>query len=141
MARNRNRRTAAEEEESQDLKRQERIFLLTFGLMIILLVSLYLGLYPISTIAAVVLVASTIGFYIKHKEFYKMRDRGQRTWCVTISMYLSLIVTIGCAWYFTKDAPMTMDYALVFLFGYMFFVYMVYRTLSPTMVVGNKRRR
>lgn len=135
-------RPAVSDDSSRDLKRQEGIFLSTFALMILFLVSLYLSLpAAVPIVLAVVLVAWTIAMYIKFHEFYKMRDRGQRTWCVTISMYASLILTLACAWYFTQDAPLTDEYALVFLFGFMFFTYMVYRTLSPTMVVGNRRIR
>lgn len=135
-------RPAVSDDSSRDLKRQEGIFLSTFALMILFLVSLYLSLpAAVPIVLAVVLVAWTVAMYIKFHEFYKMRDRGQRTWCVTISMYASLILTLACAWYFTQDAPLTDEYALVFLFGFMFFTYMVYRTLSPTMVVGNRRIR
>lgn len=135
-------RPAVSDDSSRDLKRQEGIFLSTFALMILFLVSLYLSLpAAVPIVLAVVLAAWTVAMYIKFHEFYKMRDRGQRTWCVTISMYASLILTLACAWYFTQDAPLTDEYALVFLFGFMFFTYMVYRTLSPTMVVGNRRIR
>lgn len=98
----RRNRPAVPDDSSRDLKRQEGIFLSTFALMVLFLVSLYLPLpVAVPIVLAVVLVA----------------------------------------WYFTKDAPLTDEYALVFLFGFMFFTYMVYRTLSPTMVVGNRRIR
>lgn len=142
MVRNHNHTMPDATEIKSELRRQEYIFLWTFALMITLLVSLYVQINPIiSGAIAAVLVISTIALYIKFKDFYTLRDRGQRTWCVTVSMYASLILTIGCAYYFTLDAPLTEDYALIFLFGFMFFVYMVYRTLSPTMVIGNKRQR
>lgn len=138
----RRNRPAVPDDSSRDLKRQEGIFLSTFALMVLFLVSLYLPLpVAVPIVLAAVLVAWTVAMYVKFHDFYKMRDRGQRTWCVTISMYASLILTLACAWYFTKDAPLTDEYALVFLFGFMFFTYMVYRTLSPTMVVGNRRVR
>ena len=138
----RRNRPAVPDDSNRDLKRQEGIFLSTFALMLLVLVSSYLPLPLIVPIVlAVVLVTWTIAMYVKFHDFYKMRDRGQRTWCVTISMYASLILTLACAWYFTKDAPLTDEYALVFLFGFMFFTYMVYRILSPTMVVGNRRVR
>ncbi|MCH4188545.1 MAG: hypothetical protein LKF74_03645 [Megasphaera sp.] len=142
MARNRNRISPEATEAKEDLRRQEYIFLWTFTLMIAFLVSLYVQIsMTLSVVIAAVLIISTVALYIKYRHFYKLRDRGQRTWCVTISMYSSLILTLGCACYFTLDAPLTEEYALVFLFGYMFFVYMVYRTLSPSMVTGNKRQR
>ncbi|MCH4179044.1 MAG: hypothetical protein LKF47_04150 [Megasphaera sp.] len=142
MARNRKYISSDAAEEKKDLRRQECIFLGTFMLMIVLLVSLYIRINLIlSGGIAAILVISTVVLYIKYKAFYKLRDRGQRTWCVIVSMYSSLILTLGCAYYFMLDATLTEEYALVFLFGYMFFVYMVYRTLSPTMVVGNKRQR
>ena len=142
MGRIRNRHLQEDTENKKDLKLQKNIFLGTFTLMIIFLVSLYLQIGLIfSGIVAAILLISTGILYIKYKDFYTLRDRGQRTWCVTVAMYASFILTLGCVYYFTQDAPLTDDYALVFLFGFMFFTYMVYRTLSPTMVVGNKRRR
>lgn len=142
MVRPRNRHLQEDTENMQDLRLQKNIFLGTFTLMIIFLISLYLQIsLAFSGIVAAVLLISTGIMYVKYKDFYTLRDRGQRTWCVTISMYASLLLTLGCVYYFTQDAPLTDDYALVFLFGFMFFTYMVYRTLSPTMVVGNKRRR
>ncbi|KMO86588.1 hypothetical protein AB840_07200 [Megasphaera cerevisiae DSM 20462] len=142
MTRNHTTRNAAMPEDRADLRRQTYIFLWTFTLTILLLISLYLQLsWPVTGGAALLLTASTMALFIKYKDFYALRDRGQRTWCVTISMYCSLILTLSCAYYFSLDEPLTLEYALVFLFGYMFFVYMVYRTLSTTMVVGNTRRR
>lgn len=142
MVRPHNRRLQEDAENKKDLQLQKNIFLGTFALMIIFLVSLYLQIsLAFSGVVAAVLLISTVVIYVKYKDFYALRDRGQRTWCVTISMYASLLLTLGCAYYFTQDAPLTEDYALVFLFGFMFFTYMAYRTLSPTMVVGNKRWR
>ncbi len=142
MVRQRNRHLQEDQENMRDLRLQKNIFLGTFTLMVVFLVSLYLQISLVfSGIVAAVLLISTGIMYVKYKDFYTLRDRGQRTWCVTISMYASLLLTLGCAYYFTQDAPLTEDYALVFLFGFMFFTYMAYRTLSPTMVVGNKRQR
>lgn len=91
----------------------------TFILMVLLLLSLYLS---ISTVAIVLIVAallaSTIGYYIHFKEFFSMRDRGQRTLSVLLSLYGSLILTLLCAYYYTQDEPLSLDYALVFLFGF-----------------------
>lgn len=140
MVQTRRHRTQIDED-TLDLRLQEKIFLITFALMIIFLVSLYMLPLTISGIIALILLSSTVYFYKKHKDFYSLRDRGQRTWCITISMYISLILTLLCACYFAKDDVLAWDYALVFLFGFMFFTYMVYRTLSPSMVVGNKRQR
>lgn len=140
MAKPRNRRPVVDEN-TQDLRLQEGIFLGTFALMVALLVTLYVLPPIVPAILAIILIVTTAVLRKKYKDFYTYRDRGQRTWCVTISMYISLILTILCAWYFAKDGALTWDYALVFLFGFMFFTYMVYRTLSPSMVVGNKRHR
>ena len=110
--------------------------------MVLLLVSLYLQINPIVPAAAsVVLVVSTIALYVKYREFYAVRDRGQRTWCSVLSMYTSLLLTLGCAYYYSQHERLTDEYALVFLFGFLFFTYMAYRTLSRSMVVGNKRVR
>lgn len=143
MVKSRSRRHAAGiDENALDLRLQKKIFLCTFSCMVLFLVSLYLApTVIIPAILGVILLTTTGYFYYKHKDFYKLRDRGQRTWCVTIAMYISIIVTIACAYYFAKDGTLTLDYALVFLFGFMFFTYMIYRTLSPSMVVGNKRQR
>lgn len=142
MTRIRNRHSQEATENAHDLRLQKNFFLGKFTLMIVFLVSLYLQISLVfSGVVAAILLISTLVMYMKYKDFYTLRDRGQRTWCVTISMYASLILTLGCVYYFTQDAPLTDDYALVFLFGFMFFTYMVYRTLSPTMVVGNKRHR
>ena len=123
MVRPRNRHLQEEQENRTDLRLQKNIFLGTFTLMIVLLVSLYLQISVIfSGIVAAVLLISTGIMYVKYKDFYTLRDRGQRTWCVTISMYASLLLTLGCACYFSQDAPLTEDYALVFLFGFMFSV-------------------
>ena len=84
---------------------------------------------------------STIALYVKYREFYAVRDRGQRTWCSVLSMYASLLLTLGCAYYYSQHEKLTDEYALVFLFGFLFFTYMAYRTLSRSMVVGNKRVR
>lgn len=140
MAKSRNRRPVVDED-ARDLRLQEGIFLATFALMVLFLVTLYVIPPFVPGVIAVILVIATVVLRYKHKDFYVFRDRGQRTWCVTISMYISLVLTILCAWYFAKDGKLTWDYALVFLFGFMFFTYMVYRTLSPTMVVGNRRQR
>ena len=120
------RRQQAVDDPKEELRLQEYIFLWTFLLMVLLLVSLYLQINPIVPAAAgVVLVVSTIALYVKYREFYAVRDRGQRTWCSVLSMYASLLLTLGCA----------------YLFGFLFFTYMAYRTLSRSMVVGNKRVR
>ena len=143
MARHRNRDTRTyEEEDKQDIRRQESIFLCTLFLMVLLLVSLYFQLSVLAIgIVTAALILSTIGFYIHYKEFFSMRDRGQRTVSVLISMYGSLILTLICAWYYVQDEPLTLDYALVFLFGFFFFTFMVYRSISRYLVVGNKRQR
>ena len=141
MVKPRNRQPALDEA-TIDLRLQEKIFLVTFIFMVLFLSSLYASTtYIIPAILFGCLTGTTTYFYRAYKDFYKLRDRGQRTWCVTISMYISLVLTILCAWYFSKDGLLTWDYALVFLFVVMFFTYMVYRTLSPSMVVGNKRQR
>lgn len=129
------------DDDTRDLRLQEKIFLVTFALMVLFLVTLYVLPLPVPIVLAVALVASTVYFHRRHADFYKFRDRGQRTWCVTVSLYISLVLTLLCAYYFSQDGHLTWDYALVFLFGFMFFTYMVYRTLSPSMVVGNKRQR
>lgn len=143
MARHRNRDARTyEEEDKQDIRRQEGIFLCTLFLMVLLLVSLYFQLSVLAIgIVTATLILSTIGFYIHYKEFFSMRDRGQRTVSVLISMYGSLILTLICAWYYVQDEPLTLDYALVFLFGFFFFTFMVYRSISRYLVVGNKRQR
>ena len=143
MARHRNQDARTyEEEDKQDIRRQEGIFLCTLFLMVLLLVSLYFQLSVLAIgIVTAALILSTIGFYIHYKEFFSMRDRGQRTVSVLISMYGSLILTLICAWYYVQDEPLTLDYALVFLFGFFFFTFMVYRSISRYLVVGNKRQR
>lgn len=143
MARHRNRDARTyEEEDKQDIRRQEGIFLCTLFLMVLLLVSLYFQLSVLAIgIVTAALILSTISFYIHYKEFFSMRDRGQRTVSVLISMYGSLILTLICAWYYVQDEPLTLDYALVFLFGFFFFTFMVYRSISRYLVVGNKRQR
>ena len=143
MARHSNRDSRTyEEEDKQDIRRQEGIFLCTLFLMVLLLVSLYFQLSVLAIgIVTAALILSTIGFYIHYKEFFSMRDRGQRTVSVLISMYGSLILTLICAWYYVQDEPLTLDYALVFLFGFFFFTFMVYRSISRYLVVGNKRQR
>ncbi len=140
--RNRKRHNPFAEEEKIDLTRQKFIFLWTMMLMVILLVSFYLQMDMVF-IAGIttILILSTIGLYIKFRNFYRMRDRGQRTACITISMYASLILTLVCAYYYVQDEPLTQEYALVFLFGFFFFTYMVYKSASRYMVVGNKRQR
>ena len=76
----RRNRPAVPDDSSRDLKRQEGIFLSTFALMLLVLVSSYLPLPLIVPIVlAVVLVTWTIAMYVKFHDFYKMRDRGQRT--------------------------------------------------------------
>lgn len=136
------RRQQAVDDPKEELRLQEYIFLWTFLLMVLLLVSLYLQINPIVPAAAgVVLVVSTIALYVKYREFYAVRDRGQRTWCSVLSMYASLLLTLGCAYYYSHHEKLTDEYALVFLFGFLFFTYMAYRTLSRSMVVGNKRVR
>lgn len=135
-------RQHAADDPKEELRLQEYIFLWTFLLMIVFLVSLYLQISTIlSAAAAAVLIISTGILYMKYREFYAVRDRGQRTWCSVLSMYASLLLTLGCAYYYSLSEPLTDEYALVFLFGFMFFTYMAYRTLSRTMVVGNKRVR
>lgn len=142
MVKERKRRDVFAEEDKRDLNRQKFIFLWTMLLMVIILVSLYLNMsIYLSGAVAAVLVLSTIGLYIKFKDFYSMRDRGQRTACSIMSMYASLILTLICAYYYIKDEPLTQEYALVFLFGFFFFTFMVYRSASRYMVVGNKRQR
>ncbi len=142
MTRNRKQPHPAADDPKEELRLQEYIFLGTFTLMIALLVSLYLSLSPVVPVSlSVILIGSTIVLYGKYKDFYKFRDRGQRTWCSVLSLYGSLILTLACALYYSQTEPLTDDYALVFLFGFMFFTFMAYRALSPSMVVGNKRIR
>lgn len=126
----------------EELRLQEYIFLWTFALMIALLVSLYLSIsLVLSGVIAALLLVSTGGLYKKYRDFYKYRDRGQRTWCSILSMYGSLVLTVACASYYAQTEPLDDEYALVFLFGFMFFTFMAYRALSPSIVVGNRRMR
>lgn len=124
----------------QEVYLQVSIFLWTLFLMIILLAAFFFQM-PVAASAVInaVLLSSTLVLRIKFKDFYKFRDRGQRTWCATCALYASLCLTGGCIYVYNQSAEMTWDYALVFLFGFLFFTYMAYRSLSPTMVVGNKR--
>lgn len=102
------RRQQAADDPKEELRLQEYIFLWTFLLMVLLLVSLYLQINPIVPAAAgVVLVVSTIALYIKYREFYAVRDRGQRTWCSVLSMYASLLLTLGCAYYYSQHETLT----------------------------------
>ena len=140
--RRRAEREALIDEDKADLQKQIGIFLWTMTWMVILMVGLYMGLNHTAIISSVViLLVSTIGLYIKFKDFYEYRDRGQRTLCVVISMYCSLALTLVCVYYYVKDEPLTQDYALVFLFGWFFFMYMLYKSFARYMVVGNKRQR
>lgn len=143
MARQRHRTPLDyEAEDKQDIRRQEFIFLSTFFLMVLLMVSLYFQLSLLAIGAVVVaLLASTVGFCIHYRTFFSMRDQGQRTESVLISLYGSLILTLICAYYYTQDQPLSLDYALIFLFGFFFFTFMVYRSIARYFVVGNKRQR
>lgn len=142
MSRSKKVSPVSPDDSKEELRRQEYIFLWTFLLMVLLLVSLYVSVSAVfSAAVAAVLVVSTGGLYVKYKDFYRLRDRGQRTWCAVISMYCSLVLTTGCAYYYSQKQPLSDEYALVFLFGFMFFTYMAYRALSSSMVVGNKRVR
>ncbi|WP_301860957.1 hypothetical protein [uncultured Megasphaera sp.] len=130
------------QEDVLDLQRQKYIFLGIFSLMLLVLISLYLNAGPVSvSLAIAALIIVTLALSIRYKDFYRLRDRGQRTKCVILSMYASLILTVACGYYFSLEQTLTDEYALVFLFGFLFFTYMVYRTLSPSMVVGNRRMR
>lgn len=144
MSKDRRRRNYYDEAEEDkcDVRRQSAITLWTMLWSVLLLVSVYfqLSIVIIAT-AALILIASTGLLYVKYKDFYHDRDRGQRTLCMTISLYASLLLTLGCAYYYLQDSPMEPDIAAVFLFGFFFFAYTVYRSASRTMVVGNKRRR
>lgn len=124
----------------RDLHLQIGIFLWTLLLMIILLTGFFFQT-PVTVSATVggVLVFSTIVLYIKFKRFYTLRDRGQRTWCAVIALYISFILTSGCLYVYGQTEVLTWDYGLVFLFGFLFFTDMAYKSLSRTMVVGNKR--
>ena len=142
----RKRRRAAREaqvdEDKNDLRRQVGISLWVMVWMIIVMVSFYLELGAVAFgSSAAILVVSTIGLYIKYRQFYDLRDRGQRTLCVTYAMYASLILTLICAYYYTQEEVLTPDYAAVFLFGWFFFTFTLYRTMARYMVVGNKRAR
>lgn len=138
----RRRRPPADAELKKDLRLQEGIFLVTFALMLLLLISLYTAISPIlSAVVAVALLLSTLTAYVKWKDFLRLRDRGQRTWCVIVSLYASLLLTLICAYFYMLREPLTMEYAVAFLFGFLFFTFMAYRSLSPHMVIGNIRRR
>lgn len=138
--RNRQRRRMDEETEKKEIRTQEMVFLSTFILMVLLLLSLYLSFSTVAiALIVVALLASTIGYYIHFKEFFSLRDRGQRTLSILISLYGSLILTLLCAYYYTQDEALSLDYALVFLFGFFFFTFMVYRSIARYIVVGNKR--
>ena len=115
MARQRHRTPLDyEAEDKQDIRRQEFIFLSTFFLMVLLMVSLYFQLSLLAIGAVVVaLLASTVGFCIHYRTFFSMRDRGQRTESVLISLYGSLILTLICAYYYTQDQPLSLDFSLV----------------------------
>lgn len=87
----------------RDLHLQIGIFLWTLLLMIILLTGFFFQT-PVTVSATVggVLVFSTIALYIKFKCFYTLRDRGQRTWCAVIALYISFILTSGCLYVYGK---------------------------------------
>ena len=75
MARQRHRTPLDyEAEDKQDIRRQEFIFLSTFFLMVLLMVSLYFQLSLLAIGAVVVaLLASTVGFCIHYRTFFSMR--------------------------------------------------------------------
>ncbi len=142
MSSSRQKNRQPHDDEPREIRRQSAIFLGTLALMLVFLISLYVSVRPVfSAGLAIILLVSTIGLYIKYRTFYALRDRGQRTWCAVISLYVSLVCTVACAYYYSLNESLTNEYALVFLFGFLFFTYMIYCTLSRTMVVGNKRIR
>ncbi len=82
MARQRHRTPLDyEAEDKQDIRRQEFIFLSTFFLMVLLMVSLYFQLSLLAIGAVVVaLLASTVGFCIHYRTFFPCAtgDSGRR---------------------------------------------------------------
>lgn len=140
--RRRAEREALMDEDKSDLQKQVGISVWVMIWMVVVMVALYLQLGTVAIASsAAILVISTIVLYIKFKDFYDLRDRGQRTLCVIIAMYGSLILTLICAYYYVQDEVLTLDFAAVFLFGWFFFTFTVYKTAAPYMVVGNKRQR
>ena len=109
--------------------------------MVLLLVSLYLQISPIVPAAAgVVLVVSTIALYIKYREFTPSATEPAHLVLRPVDVRQSA-PHAGMRYYYSQHETLTDEYALVFLFGFLFFTYMAYRTLSRSMVVGNKRVR
>ena len=76
----RRNRPAVPDDSSRDLKRQEGIFLSTFALMLLVLVSSYLPLPLIVPIVlAVVLVTWTIAMYVKFHDFWPVPGTSPKT--------------------------------------------------------------
>ena len=124
----------------QDLHLQIGIFLWTLILALLLLCEFFFSLPLYGMVAtAFILIISSLFFKVKYKDFYTYRDRGQRTQCAVIALYISLLFTGTCLYLYSRSTELTWDYGLVFLFGFLFFTNMAYQTLSRTMVVGNKR--
>jgi uncharacterized membrane protein YecN with MAPEG domain len=125
-------------EDKKDTQRQSTITLWIMVLLVALMVALYFQAGPVITaIIGFLLSFSTVALHFKYKEFYRTKDRGQRTRCMIISMYVSCILTVACAYYYTLDTELTFDFAAIFLFGFFFFAFTVYRSLSRSMVVGD----
>ena len=123
----------------QDLHLQIGIFLWTLILALLLLCEFFFSLPLYGMVAtAFILIISSLFFKVKYKDFYTYRDRGQRTQCAVIALYISLLFTGTCLYLYSRSTELTWDYGLVFLFGFLFFTNMAYQTLSRTMVVGNK---
>jgi len=122
----------------QDLKKQIFISLWIFCNIIALLIGLYfqISIFLISGIS-ILLISSLLFLGHNYRDFFRYRDRGQRTYCLLVSMSISVIVTLGCAWYFIEKYTMDTEWGLLFIFGFLFFAFTLFNSLSATMVKGN----
>lgn len=123
---------------SRDLKKQIFISLWVFCNILALLIGLYFQIStPLLSGIAILLIAALIFLRYHYSNFFQYRDRGQRTYCLLISMVISLIVTLGCVWYFIKKYVMDPEWGLLFVFGFIFFAFTLFNSLRTTMVKGN----
>lgn len=124
--------------ELPDLRKQTGITLWLLFHFFILLYMAYEQWYDTTLLVEVLIFLLSLGLIgWKCHHFLRYRDRGQRTLCFALSMTISFIVTVGCAYLYEQDGPMAGDMAVLFGMGFLLLAMTLFQTFRPLFVKGN----
>ena len=124
--------------ELPDLRSQTFITLWLLLHFFILLYTLYTGPYDTFLLAeSAIFLASIVFIGWKFNYFLRYKDRGQRTACFGVSMGISFLATVGCAYFYRQEAELSLEIAALFGMGFLLFAMTLFQSLRPIMVKGN----